>query len=58
MIKAVSMAELKSLAARLLPDNSTLRSIILSEPDFLDEREASVKAELFVKLLYRELGLG
>ena len=54
----VSTVELKSLARRLLPYDSALRALILAESDTMERREALVKAEIFVKLLYRELRLG
>jgi hypothetical protein len=55
---SVSLVELKALAARRLREGSELRSIILSEPDSLERREAIPMLKLFVKLLYLEYGLG
>jgi hypothetical protein len=52
----VSFVELKSLAKKLLPQNSTLRMLILSEPDYLPKEAGLAKLEIFSKLLYRELG--
>ena len=48
----VSLVELKQLANNMLPKNSTLRTLILSEPDYLPKEDALVKLEIFVKLLY------
>jgi len=48
----VSLVELKQLANNMLPKNSTLRTLILSEPDQLRKKEAVIKMEIFVKLLY------
>jgi hypothetical protein len=53
--KLISLVELKALAIRLLKGDSTLRSIILSEPDYLPKLEALAKLEIFVRLLYHEL---
>ncbi len=50
----VSLVELKALARRLLPRNSILQTIILSEPDFLPREVALAKVEICVKLLYKE----
>lgn len=54
----ISLVELKRLAQRLLPSGSTLRAIIMSEPDTLPRSEAFPKMEIFVQLLYRELKVG
>lgn len=51
----ISLVELKQLAIKLLPGKSLLRSIILSEPDFLPRQEGLIKVGFFVKLLYEEL---
>ena len=52
---SVSLVELKALARRLLPRNSILLTLILSEPDSLPKVVALAKVELFVKLLHYEL---
>jgi hypothetical protein len=52
----VSFVELKGLAQRLLPSGSTLRAILLSQPDIQSKSEAMPKMEIFVSLLYKELG--
>lgn len=51
----VSFAELKTLASRLLPKNSNLRALILSEPDELPRHEALVKLMVYSKLLRVEM---
>jgi hypothetical protein len=56
-VKLVSLVELKALVKRLLREDSVLRSVVLSEPDFLERSEAMVKLQVYVKLLYLELGL-
>jgi len=53
--QAVSLVELKRLAQKLLPRTSILRSLILSEPDYLPRQVAVAKIEIFVRLLYQEL---
>lgn len=52
---SVSLVELKALARRLLPRNSLLQTLILSEPDSLPREAALAKVEIFVRLLYREI---
>ena len=54
--ESVSLVKLKDLVRRLLPPNSTTRSLILSEKDVLPAQEAFVKFEVFDRLLTRELG--
>ncbi|MGD0330230.1 MAG: hypothetical protein ABSB40_07245 [Nitrososphaeria archaeon] len=51
----VSLIELKNLAQRMLPRNSLLRILILSEEDYLPRAEARAKVEVFAKLLYEEV---
>jgi len=51
----VSLIELKNLALRMLPRNSLLRILILSEEDYLPRVEARAKVEVFAKLLYEEV---
>jgi hypothetical protein len=51
----VSIIELKSLARRMLSPSSTLRNLILSEPDYVPSAEVIVKVRIYSKLLYREL---
>jgi len=53
----ISLAKLKDLARRLLPPNSTTRSVILAEKDVLPAREAFAKFEVCDRLLSKELGL-
>jgi len=50
----VSFVELKRLAVSLLPRSSTLRSLILSEPDYLPRQEGLIKITVYAKLLYQE----
>jgi len=52
----ISLVELKNIARRLLPMNSTLRMLILCEPDHMPKAELLPKLEIFVRLLYREVG--
>jgi hypothetical protein len=54
----VSFVELKTLARNLLPHDSTLRALILSEPDSLPRAAVLAKIEVFSRLLYRELRRG
>ncbi len=51
----VNIVPLKQLADRMLPRDSTLRMLILSEPDYLPRQEALVKIGVYVRLLYGEL---
>ena len=51
----ISFAELKHLASRLLPKNSNLRTLILSEPDEVPKAEALVKLMVYSKLLRAEM---
>lgn len=53
-----SLADLKSMATRLLPATSALRMLILSEPDILPRSEVMAKLEIFLRLLYQELADG
>jgi predicted metal-dependent enzyme (double-stranded beta helix superfamily) len=55
--ESVSFVELKALVKRLFREDSTLRSLVLSEPDFLERSDAMVRLKAYVKLLYLELGL-
>ncbi|MFH0896458.1 MAG: hypothetical protein V1850_00210 [Candidatus Bathyarchaeota archaeon] len=50
----MSLIELKRIAASLLPRDSLLRSIILSEPDSIPRPEGLAKLEIFVKILNKE----
>ncbi|MDE1764248.1 MAG: hypothetical protein KGH88_08385 [Thaumarchaeota archaeon] len=54
----LSLVDLKSLAKRFLSPNSTLKMLILSEPDKVTRNEGIAKLEIFLKLLYQELGYG
>jgi hypothetical protein len=51
----LSLVDLKDLARKLLPANSVLRMLILSESDKLLGTEGIAKLEIFLKLLYQEL---
>lgn len=51
-----SFTELKTLARTLLPHNSPVRKLILSESDRLPKWLALAKIEEFSRLLYDELG--
>lgn len=51
----LSLVDLKDLARKLLPANSVLRILILSESDKLLGKEGIAKLEIFLKLLYQEL---
>jgi len=51
----ISFVELKRLAISLLARNSTLRSLILSEPDYLPRQEGLVKVMVYSKILHQEL---
>ncbi len=51
----VSIIDLKNLARNMLPSSSTLRELILSEPDYLPSDEVMIKVRMYSKLLYREL---
>jgi len=53
---SVSLVELKRLALQLLPTNSSLRAILLSEPDFVPRQEAHAMMSIFITLLYKEVG--
>ena len=53
---SVSLIDLKNLARTMLPSSSALRQLILSEPDYLPADEAMIKAGVYVRLLYHELG--
>jgi hypothetical protein len=54
----ISLVELKRLAQTLLPKSSMLRSIILTEPDYLSRQEAAIKAGIFAKMLGEEISKG
>lgn len=51
----VSMKELKAAARRILKPDSNLRMLILSEPDFIPEEQASAKLSVFARLMQQEL---
>jgi hypothetical protein len=53
---SVSLAKLKEIAKAMLPVSSILRSLIVLEPDELPKQVALAKLEIFVKILYREMG--
>ena len=52
----MSFVELKQMARSLLPRDSLLRSIILSERDCLPRAEGLAKLELLARILGKELG--
>ena len=52
--KFVSIVRLKEACRRLLPTNSTLREVVLSEKDILPSTEVVAKFEIFLNLLDRE----
>jgi hypothetical protein len=54
-IAPVSLLKVKDLAQRLLPINSSARSLILAEKDVLPVAEAVAKFEVFDMLLTSEL---
>lgn len=51
----VSISKLKKMAVEMLPTDSVVRKLILSEPDELERSELMVKIEIYSKLLYSEL---
>jgi len=51
----VSFAELKIVARPMLPPESALRDLILSEPDLLPWEAAALKVKMYLKPLRREL---
>lgn len=51
----VDFTGLKKLARDRLPKESSLKALILSEPDLVRREEARVMIPMFAKLLYREL---
>ncbi len=51
----VSIIRLKKVAIEMLPVDSALRKLILSEPDEMAREELLVKIEIYSKLLYGEL---
>jgi hypothetical protein len=53
----VSLVKVKESARKMLPVNSTARSIILAEKDVLPSSEAIVKLEILDRLLSSELGI-
>ena len=53
---SVSLVELKRLALQLLPTNSSLRTILLSVPNFVPKQEAYALMQIFITLLYKEVG--
>jgi len=51
----ICLTEIKETARKLLPRDSILRVLILSEPDQLPRVVALAKVEIFVRLLHQEL---
>ncbi len=56
VVDVISLAEIKETARKVLPKDSLLLALILSEPDFLPRQIGLAKVEVFAKLLYQELG--
>jgi len=52
----VSVRELKALAVSMLPPNSALRDLILSEPDLIPAATAGVKVKMYSRLVRKEMG--
>lgn len=50
-----SLIELKKLAVNMLPRDSSLRALILSEPDYLPKHDTMVMIDVFAKLLWQEV---
>jgi hypothetical protein len=48
----ICLTEIKETARKLLPRDSMLRVLILSEPDFLPRQIGLAKLEVFAQLLY------
>ena len=53
---SVSFVELKDLARKLLSQDSTLRMLIVAEPDVMSRDIGLAKVEVFSRLLHKELG--
>lgn len=53
-VEEVSLKQLKELAKEILPTDSNLRMLILSEPDMLPIAEAMAKMDVYLKLLHKE----
>lgn len=54
--ETVSLIELKNLARKYLSPESFTRKVILKEPDYLTKEAAFSKIEVYLTLLYNELG--
>ena len=54
MSQTVSLIELKSMARTLLKPGSTVREMLLSEPDSLPVEVGRVKAEMYIELFAKE----
>lgn len=52
-----NLSKLKQFAEKKLPKDSTLRRLIMSEPDELPDYQAVERAKLFLKLADRELSV-
>lgn len=57
-VQRVSFVELKAVARKYLSESSVLRKLILKLPDTMSREAGLAKAEVFVTLLYEELGRG
>jgi len=53
-VEEVDLKHLKELAREILPSDSNLRMLILSEPDMLPIAEAQAKMDVYLKLLHKE----
>jgi len=51
----VSFVELKALAEKLLPHDSSLHMLIMSEPNALPREIALAKVIMFSRLLHKEI---
>ena len=56
MSEKVSFVETKRLGQLVLPHGSPLRSILLTQPDLLPRSEALPQIELFIRMLFLEVG--
>jgi hypothetical protein len=52
---SVSFVELKALAEKLLPHDSSLHMLIMSEPNALPREIALAKVIMFSRLLHKEI---
>jgi hypothetical protein len=52
---SISFVKLKALAEKFLPRESSLRMLIVAEPDAMPRDTGLAKVEVFSRLLYKEL---